>query len=87
MVGFAFHTGGVVGQRALPYFVGLLFVARCARYRFSLLRAVNRARFAVTFTSSQAIRSRHARHHTQGIAGHQKQRYRAAIPRRGGPPS
>jgi hypothetical protein len=76
-----------VGQRALTYFVAMSCIACCTRFSFSLLRAVHHARFAVTFTSSQAVRARRARHHSQGIAGHQKQRYRAAILRRGGPPS
>ena len=87
IVRFAFHTGGVVGQRALTYFVALSCLACCARFSVSPPSALHRARSSASSSSSLAARSACARHHPQGIAGHQRQRYRAAIPRRGGPPS
>ena len=63
------HAWWFARRRAVECFFAWSCVARCARFSFSLLRAVHDARFAVMCRSSQAVRAGRARHHLQGIAG------------------
>ena len=87
--------GSVFAKRVVSFWAGLRcrlsrawsFAVPRARWLISLLRSSRCARFVATWRSSSAARSSHAGHKLRGIAGHSKQRYRAAHRRRSVLPS
>ena len=86
IVRFAFHTGGVVGQRALTYFVALSYLACCARFLLGSSGLASRAVLGIVeFVASRAFclrtpsPSRHCRPLKAALSCSHTSAWRAAV--------